>query len=89
MTQPTRWRYRTWAGREATVVAATVEFGPAHVVWRDTEGAIVLAEANQDVNELAQVGTLGSATRGVRPSVSRLREAATEFDHIVEEEEQE
>lgn len=63
------WRYRTWGGREATVVADSVEFAPAHVVWRDAEGAVVLAEKVENVNELAQVGTLGSATRGVRPKV--------------------
>lgn len=62
------WRYRTWGGTTATVVAATVDFAPHHVVWRDAEGAVVLAEKAEDVNELAQVGTLGSATRGVRPS---------------------
>jgi hypothetical protein len=39
------------------------------VVFRDSEGAVVLAEDNANVRELAQVGTLGSATRGVRPEV--------------------
>lgn len=65
------WRYRTWSSKEQTVVAHSVEFAPGHVVWRDSEGAVVLAEANQNVNELAQVGTLGSATRGVRPDESK------------------
>jgi hypothetical protein len=67
MGEPFTWRYRTWSGSNATVVASTVEFAPEHVVWRDSEGAVVLAESNRNVNELAQVGTLGSATRGVRP----------------------
>ena len=62
------WRYGTWSGGKATVVAHGVEFTPTHVVWRDREGAVVLAERPEQVNELAQVGTLGSATRGVRPA---------------------
>ena len=62
------WRYRTWGGSNATVVADRVEFRPGHVVFLDSEGSVVLAESNANVNELAQVGTLGSATRGVRPS---------------------
>lgn len=64
------WRYSTWGGRNATVVAHSVEFTPTHVVWRDREGSVVLAERPENVNELAQVGTLGSATRGVRPRVT-------------------
>ena len=66
-TEATTWRYSTWSGARATVVADRVEFHPAHVVFLDSEGSIVLAESNANVNELAQVGTLGSATRGVRP----------------------
>ena len=62
------WRYRTWGGANATVVAYSVEFAPTHVVWRDAEGSVVLAERPENVNELAQVGTLGSATRGIRPA---------------------
>jgi len=62
------WRYSAWSGSKATVVAATVEFTPTHVVWRDSEGSVVLAERPEQVNELAQVGTLGSSTRGTRPS---------------------
>lgn len=68
------WRYSTWSGSKATVVAETVEFAPHHVVWRDREGSIVLAEKVENVNELAQVGTLGSATRGVRPAEAEAGE---------------
>ena len=64
------WRYSTWSGSKATVVADRVEFHAAHVAFLDSEGSIVLAESNANVNELAQVGTLGSATRGTRPSES-------------------
>ena len=64
----TTWRYRTWGGKAATVVAHHVEFTGTHVVWRDSEGSVVLAERPENVNELAQVGTLGSSTRGVRPA---------------------
>ena len=63
------WRYATWSGAKATVIADSVEFTPAHVIWRDEEGAVVLAERVEHVNQLSQVGTLGSATRGVRPDV--------------------
>lgn len=66
-TYPT-WRYYTESGGLATVVAETVEFTAHHVVWRDHEGAVVLAEKVENVNELAQIGTLGSVTRGVRPT---------------------
>lgn len=62
------WRYRTWSGSKCTVVARTVEFTASHVVWRDGIGGVVLAERAEQVNELAEVGTLGSATRGVRPA---------------------
>ena len=65
------WRYSTWGGSKATVVAATVEFTPTHVVWRDSEGSVVLAERPENVSELSQVGTLGSSTRGVRPAEER------------------
>lgn len=65
------WRYSTWGGGKATVVAATVEFTPTHVVWRDSEGSVVLAERPENVNELSQVGMLGSSTRGVRPPEER------------------
>lgn len=61
------WRYSTWGGAKVSVVAYSVEFTPTHVVWRDPDGAVVLAERPEHVNELAQVGALGSATRGVRP----------------------
>lgn len=64
----TTWRYRTWGGGTATVVADRVEFVNTHVVWRDSEGSVVLAERPENVSELAQVGTLGSSTRGVRPT---------------------
>lgn len=47
------WRYSTWGGSKATVVAATVEFTPTHVVWRDSEGSVVLAERPENVNELS------------------------------------
>ncbi len=68
MSEPRTWRYRTWGGSPATVVADRVEFHPGHVAFFDSEGSIVLAESNASVNELSQVGTLGSATRGVRPA---------------------
>jgi hypothetical protein len=76
MSEPNTWRYSTWGGTKATVVASTVEFTPTHVVFRDSEGAIVLAERAENVGELAQVGTLGSATRGVRPTPSRHETSA-------------
>ena len=58
------WRYKTWAGRVQKVTAASVTFEPAHVVWRDAAGAVVLAEANQNVTELTQDGATGESTRG-------------------------
>lgn len=70
MAEPRVWRYRSWSGANCTVVASTVEFTPTHVVFRDSEGSVVLAERPEQMNELAQVGTLGSATRGVRPEGS-------------------
>lgn len=68
--EPRTWRYSSWGGRTATVVASTVEFTPTHVVWRDAKGSVVLAERPEQVNELAQVGTLGSSTRGTRPATA-------------------
>lgn len=61
------WRYSRWSGAKATVVAHGIEFCPTHIVWLDRDGRVVLAERPEQVNELAEVGTLGSATRGVRP----------------------
>lgn len=62
------WRYRTWGGQESTVVGRQIEFAPAHVVWRDQDGQVILAEKNENVNELSEIGNGGSATRGVRGS---------------------
>lgn len=58
------WAYRTFSGGRQTVTARYIAFGPAHVVWRDGEGRIVLAEANSNVHELTEVGHAGAATRG-------------------------
>lgn len=61
------WRYRTWSGGNCTVVGSSIEFQPAHVVFRDKNGLVILAEKNENVKELSEIGTGGSATRGVRP----------------------
>jgi hypothetical protein len=61
--EPCTWRYKTWGGSICSVVGSTVEFTPAHVVWRDQEGAVVLAETVANVHQLTEVGHLGSATR--------------------------
>jgi len=63
--EPRTWRYRTWGGRTATVVASSVEFTAHHVVWRDSEGSVVLAEGNANVHQLSEVGHLGSATNHI------------------------
>lgn len=66
--EPHVWRYTTRGGLAATVIASSVTFEVTHVVWRDQEGSVVLAERPENVNELVQVGTLGSSARGTRPA---------------------
>lgn len=54
----TRYRWRTWAANTRSVEADTVDFEPAHVVFRRRTPAgpeVVLAVANYDVNNLTIV----------------------------------
>lgn len=60
------WRYTTWAGNKATVVADSIEFTAAFVIWRDRDGRVVLAEEVRNVGRLVDVAALGSTTRGTR-----------------------
>lgn len=66
MSEDRVWRYRTWGGSESTVVGRHIRFEPAHVVWTDADGLVILAEKVENVNELSEVGHGGSSTRGVR-----------------------
>lgn len=68
--EPRTWRYRTWGARTASVVASSVEFTAHHVVWRDSDGSVVLAEANTNVHRLSEVGHLGSATNHIEEATS-------------------
>jgi hypothetical protein len=69
-----RFTYRTWAGRDAEVYAATASFEPAHVVFRTAGGSIVLAEDNANVSRLTEHApdTAGyPATRRHTPGADR------------------
>ena len=49
------FEYRTWSGSTKRVEADRVEFAPAHVVFRLLDHSIVVAEKNDNVNELTQL----------------------------------
>lgn len=47
--------YHRWSGAKHTVRGvSSVEFGPAHVVFRDENRQVILAERAEHVNELQQ-----------------------------------
>lgn len=62
------FRYVTAFGKVAVVVASKIYFEPAHVVFRDDQGAIVLAEENANVRLLAEDDVAGSSARRPPPS---------------------
>lgn len=64
------YRYSTPMGSAATVRAASIEFGPAHVVFRDLDGRVVLAEQVANVSKLTNDAAEGDATRRPRPPES-------------------
>ena len=55
--RPSEFTYRRWSSGDRTVVAESVTFEPTgHVVFRDHLGRVVLAERQEQVNELKQTG---------------------------------
>lgn len=47
--------YKRWSGAYQTVhEVASVEFGASHVVFRNDDGQIILAERVEQVNQLAE-----------------------------------
>ena len=72
------WAYSTWSGSRVRVTANIVEFTPTHVVWRDGEGRVVLAEEARQVNTLTEVeiDRQASADRRLKTQEDRSTPAA-------------
>lgn len=50
-----KFTYRSWARTVEVPGVASVEFAPAHVVFRSGDGTILLAVKNEDVNDLREI----------------------------------
>lgn len=59
------YAYHTGTGTRQYVRAASVGFTQNHVVFRDNNGRIVLAELAQDCRQLTEAVAEGQATRAI------------------------
>lgn len=50
------FKYKTWSGRTQIIGGVdTVQFASGHVVFRDEDGKILLADRNEQINGLVEL----------------------------------